>query len=115
MTDYRRQGWSDSFTSMDNFTVDYSKGIASLHNYINYIFQATIARSVTQEELGMFDSLMLQEKNGVQEVVYLYNIIDIRLNNDGTRRGDEYKKNVTYTVLDYINRLEDLYEYKKVK
>ncbi|WP_457744896.1 hypothetical protein [Sulfurimonas sp.] len=113
-SDYRRQGWSDSFISMDNFDVDYSDGILSLHNFINYLFKATIARSATQDELVMFDSLMIQDKNGVKEVASLYNLINDRLKDDGTRRGDEYKRYVAYTVLDYLSRVEDVYMYKKV-
>ena len=113
-SDWRRQGWSDSFTSMDNFEVVDGDSIATLHNYIEYIFKATIARDVSKDELNMFDTLMLETKDGVTNVAYLYNILDDRVDDNGQRYGDRFKVYITLIVLDYINRLEDVYLYKKV-
>lgn len=113
-SNWSRQGWSDSFIAQDNYEVDYSDGITSLHNLINYIFEATTARVPTQEETLMFDSLMLQETGGVQEVVDFFDITDNRLNNDGTKKGLSYARNVAYVILDYVSRLEDTYIHKKV-
>jgi len=114
-SDWRRQGWSDSFTSMDNFEIVNDKPIATLHNYINYLFQATIARDVRQDELNMFDSLMVEEKDGVKNLISFYDILDYRLDKNGKRYGEQYKLYDTLIVLDYINRLEDPYIFKKVK
>lgn len=114
-SEWSRQGWSDSFTSMENFEVVNENPIETLHNYINYLFQATVAREVSSQELAMFDSLMLEEKDGVKSPVYLYNILDDRVDDNGQRYGDRFKIYDTMIVLDYINRLEDVYLYKKVK
>ncbi|MEA1983188.1 MAG: hypothetical protein U9N39_06565 [Campylobacterota bacterium] len=113
-SNWSRQGWSDSFIAQENYEVDYSDGITSLHNLINYIFETTTARVANEEEMQMFDSLMLQETGGVQEVVSFFDTTDKRLNNDGTQKGISYARNVAYVILDYISRLEDTYIHKKV-
>jgi len=114
VTDWARQGWSDDFIANENFKIVNDNHVETLHNYINYIFESTIARGITPKELEMFDSLMLEEKDGQKSVVYMYDILDDRLDNNGNMRGESYKRYDTLIVLDYINRLEDLYMFKKV-
>lgn len=114
-TSYARQGWSDSFISMNNYKVDPYNGIDTLHIFINYLFETIIARGATQEELDMFDTIMIQEKGGVEELVSFFDLLNNRLNDDGIRVGDGYARNVTYVVLDYLSRVEDTYIHKKVQ
>jgi len=111
---WSRQGWSESFIARDKFKTVTENPIATLHNFINYLFQATIARDALPKEMQMFDSLMIEEKDGVKNVVGHFDILDYRLKDDGVRYGDIYKRYVAYTVLDYINRLQDVYLFKKV-
>ena len=111
---WSRQGWSESFIGRDKFQTVGENPIATLHNFINYLFQATIARDALPKEMAMFDSLMIEEKNGVKNVVGHFDILDYRLDDNGVRYGDRYKRYVAYTVLDYINRLQDVYLFKKV-
>jgi hypothetical protein len=63
----------------------------------------------------MFDSLMVEEKDGVKNLISFYDILDYRLDKNGKRYGEQYKLYDTLIVLDYINRLEDPYIFKKVK
>ena len=112
--EWQRQGWSEDFLSRQNFDTVGEDPKATLHNFINYIFKATIARDALPQEIAMFDNLMIEEKNGVQNVASLFDILDYRLDDNGVRYGDKNKKYVAYVVLDYINRLQDLYLYKKV-
>jgi hypothetical protein len=111
---YARQGWSDSFVSMNNYEIDPFDGVKTLHNFINYLFEVIASRDVTQEELAMFDTLMLQEKNGVIEVVEYFDILNNRLDDNGIRLGKKYTRYVSYVILDYLSRVEDTYIYKKV-
>lgn len=114
-TAWGRQGWSDAFTADGNFDIVYDDHVKTLHNFINYLFEATIARDATAKELEMFDSLMLELKGDKESVVNIYDILDYRLDDNGERLGEHYKYYDTFIVLDYINRLEDLYMFKKVK
>ncbi len=111
---YARQGWSDSFISMNHYEVEPFNGVNTLHNLINYLFNLIAIRDVTQDELAMFDTLMLQERSGVIEVADRFDTLNNRLNDDGIRLGEKYSRYVTYVVLDYLSRLEDTYIYKKV-
>lgn len=111
---WSRQGWSESFIARDKFETVGEDPIATLHNFINYLFQATIARDALPKEMAMFDNLMIEDKDGVKNVVYPFDILDYRIDDNGVRYGDIYKRYVAYTVLDYINRLQDIYLYKKV-
>jgi hypothetical protein len=113
-TNWSRQGWSENFISFDNYENGGGTPTEELHAFVNYIFEATIARGVSQEELAMFDSLMFEDDGGQNEIANRFNILNDDLDNKGIRRGDYSKKNVAMTVLDYISRLEDVYAYKKV-
>ncbi len=112
---WSRQGWSDSFIASDNFTIDASNEIQTLHNFINYLFTVIVQRKATADELNMFDSLMLETKDGVKNVVYFYNLLDTRVDSDGNLQGERYKRYVAFVVLDYLSRLENIYLYKKVQ
>ena len=111
---WARQGWSDSFISSDKIEIDSSDEVQTLHNLIDYIFEIIASRTATQDEMKMFDTLMLQDKDGVDEVVYFFDILDDGVNSSNIRNGDRYAQSVAYTVLDYLSRLEDTYIHKKV-
>lgn len=113
-TSWSRQGWDKSFISFENYDSGTQSAYEELHSYINYIFEATIARSASAEELLMFDSLMFEEDGGQNIIANRFDILNDDLDSKGNRRGDQYKVNVAFSVLDYISRLEDLYAFKKV-
>jgi len=113
-TSWSRQGWSEDFISFDNYENGEGTPIEELHAFINYIFEATIAREVSTEELAMFDSLMFEDDGGQNEIANRFDILNDELDNKGKRRGDGYKQYVAMSVLDYISRLEDVYAFKRV-
>ena len=115
--DYKKwshQGWSDSFLSDDKFESVVNNPIASLNNFINYLFQVIIARDALPEEIAMFDSLMIEDSDGVKNIVGYFDILDYHLNSKGVKKGEGNKRNVALVVLDYISRLQNIYLYKKV-
>jgi hypothetical protein len=111
---WSRQGWSDSFLAAENYESNATTPVEALHALIDYVFEATVARAASQEELAMFDSLMLRDEDGELTLLSQFNILDDREDGNGNRRGDEYKRYVARTVLDYLSRLEDVYLYKRV-
>jgi hypothetical protein len=111
---WSRQGWDDSFVANDNFIVNSDDSVATLKNFINYLFEATIARDASGAELKMFENLMVKNNSGVRGVIYPYNLMDDSVDAKGNRRGDAYKYIVTHIVLDYISRLDDPFIFKKV-
>jgi len=117
-TNYSRQGWSDNFISVNNYKVEFDgnqiDSIKTLHNFINYLFNVVTSREASQEELDMFDTLMLQERSEVLEVVDYFDICNSRLDSNGIKLSEKYSRNVAFVVLDYLSRVEDTYTFKKV-
>ena len=113
---WSRQGWSDSFISFDNFDYDINNDVESLDSFVNYLFKTTIAREATSEELKLFRDHMIGEKDGKQVFHYQFNMFVT--DNDAQRqlsRREEYKRNITYTVLEYISRLDATYRQREVQ
>ena len=115
-SNWSRQGWSDSFISFDNFDYDINNDVESLNSFVNYLFKTTIAREATSEELKLFRDHMIGERDGEQVFHYHFNMFVT--DNDSQRqltRREEYKRNITYTVLEYISRLDATYRQREVQ
>lgn len=107
-TSYYRQGWSDDFADNRHFNYDAQDSV-SLNSLISYLFKAVVSRDVRAEELAMFRAHMLKDKN---EIKILSSDFDMY-------RDDEYwddrKRNIIFTVMEYLSRVDDIYTFKEVK
>jgi len=101
-----RQGWSDSFLDNSNFNYDSEDEEASLESFINYLFKVVASREATNEELLMFKNHMLTDDNGQKVLTSVFDMF--------REDRDDLKRNIAYTVLDYISRLDDTYMQKEV-
>jgi len=111
-----RQGWSESFLANENFTFDGEAVSASLDSFIQYLFQATIARNATSAELALFREHMLIGDVGAQILSNTFNMF--RTDDDPQtqiERREERKRNIAILVLDYITRLAETYTQREVK
>ncbi|MGC9351382.1 MAG: hypothetical protein ACP5D3_05280, partial [Sulfurovum sp.] len=118
-TDYTawdRQGWDESFVSNENFNFDTENVTGSLDAFIHYLFNATIARSATADELAIFREHMLTGKEGEERLIDTFNMF--RTDNDPQQqeeRREARKANIAVLVLDYISRLSETYTQSEVK
>ena len=113
---WSRQGWSDSFISYDNFDYDSNSDTASLDSFVNYLFKSTVAREATSEELKLFRDHMIGPKDGKQLFHYEFNMFVTY--DDAERQAskrEEYKRNITFIVLEYISRLDATYRQREVQ
>ena len=113
---WSRQGWSDSFISYDNFDYDSNSDTASLDSFVNYLFKSTVAREATSEELKLFRDHMIGPKDGKQLFHYEFNMFVTY--DDAERQAskrEEYKRNITFIVLEYISRLDVTYRQREVQ
>ncbi len=114
-----RQGWSESFVANENFNFDENNGIASLESLIQYLFNATISRDASNEELELFTTHMLRDKsdtNQTKVLSYAFNLIETRDDADEQKqRREQRKKDIATIVLDYISRLDVTYRQREVQ
>jgi len=111
-TDYDnwgRQGWSDSFLDNSNFSYNYENEEQSLVSLINYLFETLLSREASSEELAMFKKHMMEDDEGVNVLLYQFNMFSSRDDRD------RFKRNIAYVVLEYISRIDDLYMLREVK
>lgn len=113
---WNRQGWDRSFIANEHFDFDGEDVSNSLDSFVNYLFNATIARNVTAPELALFrDHMLIGEQN---ELILANTFNMFRSDDDPTtqkKRREERKTNIAIIVLDYISRLEDTYTLREVK
>ncbi len=102
--DYDAYGWKPSFISDSRFNLSQNDTKSTLDSLINYLFESTISRKATSEELALFEKHMLILVEGNLEYVSGFNVLET------TERT-----NATIMILDYISRLDALYQYKKVQ
>ncbi len=112
-SNWSRQGWSDSFIAFDNFDYDTNSDVESLDSFVNYLFKTTIAREATSEELKLFRDHMIDEQQQFHSYFRMSYVHD-----DPERQitiREEYKRNITYVVLEYISRLDATYRQREVQ
>ena len=108
-------GWQASFIAFDQFTYDENNASTSLRNFVNYLFESTIARKADSQEHALFKKHMITTDNGQEVFTYPFNMF--------TRNDDrekelkdrlERKENIAMVVLDYISRLDEIYRQREV-
>ncbi len=97
------QGWRQEFISDDKFEFFENSPEASLESFINYLFETTISRKAKQNELELFKAHILSSDKSK----YAASSFDLK-----KLKNREY---VAIIILDYISRLSELYQYKKVR
>jgi len=116
---WSRQGWDESFVSNDNYILNEENGIASLESFIRYLFNSTISRNPTPDEMTLFKEHMLEDESDTdptQVLRYTFNLIETRNDAEEQRIRREYRKrDIATIVLDYISRLSETYTFEKVK
>ncbi len=111
-----RQGWSDSFIAFEKFDHDSNSDPLSLDALVNYLFQVTVAREATDEELKLFRDHMVEPRDGKQLFRYEFNMFITYDNIEKQiRKREEYKRNIVFIVLDYISRLDVIYRQREVQ
>ncbi len=114
---WSRVGWSDSFIAFDNFDYDSNSDTVSLDAFVHYLFKTTVARKATSEELKLFRDHMIESRDGKQLFRYEFNMF-ATYDDDAERQAskrEEYKRNITFIVLDYISRLDVTYRQREVQ
>jgi len=113
-----RQGWSESFVANENFDLDPSDEEGSLVSFIHYLFNATIKRDATQNELTLFKEHMLRDQSDTDNTQVLDYTFDILTTNSDPEKQLRYresnKNNIAVIVLDYITRLTETYTQREV-
>lgn len=112
-SDWSYYGWQDSFIGFDKFEHDETDDATSLRNFVDYLFEATIARKAKTDEHNLFKGHMIRTVGGVEVFHGHFDMFTIRTT-DQDRKREEHKRNIAYIVLDYISRLEELYKQKGI-
>ncbi len=102
--DYDAQGWKPSFISQERFNLSQNDAKSTLEALIHYLFESTISRRASSEELALFEKHMLIMEDGNLEYVVGFNLLET-----------PERTNAAVLILDYIPRLDALYQYKKVE
>ncbi len=108
-------GWVDGYIGFDKFVYDENDDLLSLKNFVNYLFESTIARVATSSEQLLFKNHMIENRNSQE--VFLYEFDMFAQNDDPqvqTTRRENNKRNIARTVLDYISRLDITYSMREV-
>ncbi len=102
--DYDSHGWKPSFISESRFNLSQDDIKSTLDSLIHYLFQSTISRKATSQELALFEKHMLVMEEGNLDYVSGFNLLKT-----------SERTNASVLILDYISRLNALYQYKKVQ
>ncbi len=108
-------GWMPSFISNDKFTSNSNNHTATLRSFVDYLFEATIARKATNSEHNLFKNHMIEERGGKQVFRSVFNMFITRNDpEDQASRRETYKSYIARVVLDYISRLDVTYTQREV-
>jgi hypothetical protein len=108
-------GWQDNFIGFDKFEANEDDHISSLKNFIDYLFEATIARKATAAEHSMFREHMIETDDGKQVFRGTFDIFSTNDDPDRQReRREGHKRNIAMITLDYISRLDLTYRQREV-
>ncbi len=101
--DYNAHGWKPSFIADTRFNINQNNPKATLDSLIHYLFESTISRKANASEVALFEKQMLEEDEGAMVYIVGFDLLDL-----------EERTNAAVLILDYISRLEALYQFKKV-
>ncbi len=114
-----RQGWDESFVDNENYNLVENNALASLSSFIQYLFNATISRDATPEEMELFTNHMFRDRsdtNTTQVLDYSFDLLTTRDDPEEQRsRREDRKRDIATLVLDYISRLTETYTLKEVR
>ena len=109
-------GWIDSYIGFDKFIYDENDDVLSLNNFVDYLFESTVARAATPSEQLMFKNHMIENTGNDNNFLYEF---DMFTTNDDPQvqatRRENNKRNIARTVLDYISRLDITYSMREVQ
>ena len=109
-------GWIDSYIGFDKFIYDENDDVLSLKNFVDYLFESTVARKATPSEQLMFKNHMIENTGNDNNFLYEF---DMFTTNDDPQkqatRRENNKRNIARTVLDYISRLDITYSMREVE
>ncbi len=108
-------GWQDSFIGFDQFEQDENDHVTTLKNFVNYLFEATVARQATADEQKLFKDHMIETEDGTQVFKYSFDIFTTHDDPDKQKeRREDRKREIALIVLDYISRLAITYRQSEV-
>ncbi len=113
---WRYDGISDNFFDWKNFEYDSSDDPKTLKSFVTYIFNAVIGRNPTDDEIALFKSHFITNKDGKELFKDEFNIF--KSYSDKTKEAKEQlsrKKNMAFAILDYLSRLQDSYTLSEVE
>jgi len=102
--DYNSHGWKPSFIADERFDINANNPKSTLDAFIHYLFESTISRKANAKELALFEKQMIESDAGTLIYVSGFDLLDM----------DE-RTNAAILILDYISRLDALYQYKKAQ
>ena len=109
-------GWIDSYIGFDKFIYDENDDVLSLKNFVDYLFESTVARVATPSEQLMLKNHMIENTGNDNNFLYEF---DMFTTNDDSQvqatRRENNKRNIARTVLDYISRLDITYSMREVE
>ncbi len=102
--DWDSFGFGASFIGDDRFSLNSADPKASLDSFVRYLFISTISREPTPQEVALFEGHMLEQKEDGLEYASGLNLVKTSGRTDAA-----------ILILDYISRLSELYQFKKVR
>ena len=102
-TAYNSQGWKPSFIADNRFEISQNDPKSTLDSLIDYLFESTISRKANRAEHTLFEKHMLVNEEGNIEYNSGFNLLKT-----------SERTNATILILDYISRLDALYQHRKV-
>lgn len=115
MDSWSYSGWQDDFIGSDQFEQGTDSPVDTLQHFVDYLFEATVARKATTAEQRLFRSHMIQIRDGKRVFNYAFDMFTIY--DDPERQKEQRekrKRNIAIIVLDYISRLDMIYRQKEV-
>ena len=108
-------GWQDDFIGSDQFEQDTDSPADTLQHFVDYLFEATVARKATTAEQRLFRSHMIETRDGKQVFNYAFDMFTIHDDPERQKeRREERKRNIAIIILDYISRLDMTYRQREV-
>jgi len=109
-------GWMPGFIASDHFDANPADHTASLHSFVDYLFESTIARKATADEHALFKNHMIEQRDGENLFRrWEFNMFETYDDpNKQLKKQEERKSRIARVVLDYISRLDAVYRQKEV-
>jgi len=109
-------GWQDDFIGFDRFAYDENDPAGSLSHFVDYLFLSLIGRKAAADEQKLFHDHMIMVQDGNEVFRDEFNMC-YRMNDQDQERKkrEKRKREIAYIVLDYLSRLDALYQLSEVR